>query len=74
MTGRVHTAKEAAQLLQGLQRAYRSLSLHKRRKVRNLIPELLESQRRFGSPSIVVEAFLSRMMINNQEFCTSTEE
>ena len=73
MTAKVHTAQEATQLLEGLRKAYRSLAPDERREVKDLMTELLDSQRRFGSPYTVVEAFLSRRG-TGPECCSSTEE
>ena len=46
---RIHTVKEARQLLEDLSSAYQSLTAEDRREVKAFMSELWESQRRFGS-------------------------
>ena len=47
--GRVRTRREAAELLEELRATYQALGSTERRKVKNLMSDLSESQRRFGS-------------------------
>ena len=64
MPGRVRTAKEAAELLEGLRRAYRSLAPDERRDVQGFMSTLSESQRRFGLAVIVAQGCLSDRRMN----------
>lgn len=62
--GRVRTAKEAAELLEALRRAYRSRAPEERREIKGFMAELSESQGRFGVACIATERSWSERRIN----------
>ena len=62
--GRVRTAKEARELLEGLRNSYRSLPPGQREEVKNYMSQLSEHQRRFGSAAPAIEGSFAERIVN----------